>query len=285
MGHSIRLFFNIGLVGVGLWFSSMVYGVPPACCPPPSNVDRIREKGVLVVGTLKDDFPPYIMRSKKGVTGIEIRLAQYFADALGVRLEIRRTAQHNDQIVDQVAQGYIDMGISTISITVPRAFKVNFSAPYMYFQKGIILNRLRFNRLRKKDTETLRQFYSRGYKIGVQRGSAYTVFAQSLFPKAEVIAYDTWGEVIQDLNKGVIEGAMNDNFEILKTMWSSSQGLLTYLPIILTEGSDPIAIALPRNDPHFLNWVNTLLKVDKIHYDLKTVQTEYERYLKEEDVP
>ena len=281
MRDQSRAFLWRALIVILMISGSLLQARPQSCSS--STIEAIKKRGALVVGMLKQDFPPYIMTSKAGIKGIEVELAQYFAGALGVQLKIIRTAITTDEIIDQVASGMVDMGISSISITIPRASKVNFSIPYMHLQKGIILNRLKFNRLRQDEAETLRQFYSRGDKRGVDKGSSYVVFAKNLFPKTQVVQYDTWAKAIHDLDQGKIEGAMNDNFEVLKTMWSSSQGLFKYIPIILKEGSDPIAIALPSTDPHFLNWVNTLLTVDKIHYNLEKIRTTYENYLKEED--
>ncbi|WP_375752923.1 membrane-bound lytic murein transglycosylase MltF [Vibrio sp. HN007] len=54
---------------------------------PMSELDKIRERGVLRVGTLNNQLAYYI--GPDGPTGLDFELAQRFADELGVQLEIK----------------------------------------------------------------------------------------------------------------------------------------------------------------------------------------------------
>ncbi len=262
-----------------LWsFVTLAFSVKAGGTDP---IKEIQSRGTLRVGMTAGDYPPYIISTKSGLTGLEVSLARTLASFMGVRLQIIRSAQTPDDLVALLEKGEVDLGIATASITPERALRVNFSQPYMILHKAIILNRLRFNALRAKEEETLRAFYQRGYSIGVCQGSAYRAFASQLFPRARIVAYRDWGAVMKDLEAGKIEGAMNDQFEVLKAMWSSPRGGLLYLPIVLKEGNDPIGIMVPKEALHFLNWINWVLVLERLTFQLGDLQAAYESYLRE----
>ncbi|MDO9378307.1 MAG: ABC transporter substrate-binding protein [Nocardioidaceae bacterium] len=86
---------------------------------------RVRDAGVLVVGT-DPSYAPMSSYAADGrtIVGMEPDLAADLGDLLGVEVEIEDTPF--DEIIDQVEDGRIDLGMTAMTDTPERARRVDF---------------------------------------------------------------------------------------------------------------------------------------------------------------
>ncbi|SKC76303.1 transporter substrate-binding domain-containing protein [Maledivibacter halophilus] len=92
-------------------------------------LEKIQEKGVIVVGT-SPDYPPFETIDEKGnIVGFDIDLANEIAAKLGVDLELKQMSF--ETIVTAVQSGQVDVGISGFSVTEERKENVDMSEPYL----------------------------------------------------------------------------------------------------------------------------------------------------------
>ncbi len=110
--------------------ATAVFGMAASLTASADVLDRIEERGRLVVG-VKADYRPYgYLNAEGNVVGIEPDLAQDVADRLGVELElVPVVASNRMQFLDQ---GRIDMMIATMTDTAERRQVVDILNPDYY---------------------------------------------------------------------------------------------------------------------------------------------------------
>jgi polar amino acid transport system substrate-binding protein len=118
--------FLAACVALGLAFAST-----PA---PAQTLDKIKQRGVLVVGT-KADYKPFGFRDPSGaIVGFEPDLAKDVADKLGVKLEIEPVVSSNR--MQFLQQGKIDLMIATMNDKPDRRLIVGVIDP-PYYAAGV----------------------------------------------------------------------------------------------------------------------------------------------------
>lgn len=228
---------------------------------------------------VKADDPPFFMTNKQGKTiGVDTYLSKLLASELEVGIKILRTANTYDDVIDQVEKGEADLGVSDLSITLKRAQKVNYSDQYISIKKSILLNYKLFSELKKSDTDSLRTFFRAGHKIGVVRGTSYVHFAKDEFPHAEIVLYDDWDSLLKALSQETISAAFYDQFSVQQVIFSSHYNPFLYQAIDLSVPTDKVAIAVPKTDLNFLNWINIFLKIRFKQLTIKNLLKIYNTY-------
>src|SRR5882672_5612524 len=98
------------------------------------TLDRIKQRGVLVVGT-KADYKPFGFRDTSGaIVGFEPDLARDVAGRLGVRLELEPVVSSNR--MQFLQQGKIDLMLATMNVTDERRKTVGIVEP-SYYASGV----------------------------------------------------------------------------------------------------------------------------------------------------
>ncbi len=249
----------------------------PALMPP--DIQRILDRGKLVVAVLARDNPPFFLSDPTGdLLGADVKMAQQLSEQLGVELSFNRDAQTFNEVVDEVYAHRADLAISKISRTLKRAQRVSFSAPYLSMRQGLLVNRLQFAQQAKGDNtaEMLRTLEG---KIGVIKGSSYGGFAKQKFPKATVVEYATWPEVVKAVTQGNIIAAYRDELEVKKIVLNNPDASLQFQTIALTDTKDPLAVVLPWDSRHLNDFVNQYLEGVKQDYTIDGLLKDYIDYL------
>src|SRR5215203_7127370 len=98
------------------------------------TLDKIKQRGVLVVGT-KADYKPFGFRDPSGaIVGFEPDLAKEVADKLGVKLELEPVVSSNR--MQFLQQGKIDLMIATMNDKPDRRQVVGIIDP-LYYASGV----------------------------------------------------------------------------------------------------------------------------------------------------
>src|SRR5262245_21321033 len=109
-------------------------GVLASASVSAQTLDKIKERGVLVVGT-KSDYKPFGFRDPSGnIVGFEPDLAKDVADRLGVRLELEPVVSANR--MQFLQQGKIDLMLATMNVTDERKKIVGIVEP-SYYASGV----------------------------------------------------------------------------------------------------------------------------------------------------
>ncbi|ASI88861.1 membrane-bound lytic murein transglycosylase MltF [Vibrio mediterranei] len=102
---------------------------------PKSELENIKERGVLRVGTLNNQLSYYI--GPDGPTGLDYELARQFADELGVRLEMK-PAYRQASLFPALQKGEIDIIAAGLSQSPERINHFRAGPAYYYVSQQVV---------------------------------------------------------------------------------------------------------------------------------------------------
>ncbi|KJY85385.1 murein transglycosylase [Vibrio galatheae] len=102
---------------------------------PKSELDQIRERGVLRVGTLNNQLSYYI--GPDGPAGLDYELAREFANELGVQLEMK-PAYRISSLYPALEQGEIDIIAAGLSQSAERLSRFRPGPAYYYVSQQVV---------------------------------------------------------------------------------------------------------------------------------------------------
>ena len=160
-------------------------------------------KPVLVVGT-SPDYPPYEFYSDSAMTqfaGIDVEVAQYIADSMGMELQME--AMNFDNLVTSLSNGDFDMVLAACEYTEERALACDFSDPYYTDLPPVIL--VKTTNLDKY--KTLDDINKAGVIIGAQKNTTKANAAADMFPEAAngMVLESLVPTLVTELKNGTID--------------------------------------------------------------------------------
>lgn len=231
------------------------------------DIQAIKSRGKLLVGMTDFDSAPFYFsvddrKAGPGVgpqSGWDVQLALDLAQALGVELVIVRQANAFNAVVDQVATGSVDVGISKLSVTPKRAVSVLFSHPTIELKHALLANRVSL--ARRVDDEDIKTILNRHFdgSVGVIAKSAYADTARQVMPQAHLREYPTWEAVVGAVERGDVDLAYRDELEIKKLMRLQPDYHLSLRSILITDIRDSIAAAVHPQSAQLLSIINIII--------------------------
>jgi ABC-type amino acid transport substrate-binding protein len=204
------------------------------------------------------------------MVGIDIDLVNEIAAELKVPVRYERSAKTFNQVVEVVADGKADFGISKLARTLARAKMVNYTMPYMGIKHALLVNRLAFAKIAKDRPapQVIREFNG---TLGVLAGASWEEFARKNFPKAEMVRFKTWELAVEAVKQGKIVAAYRDEFEIKRLLKEAPSAALTLRTVTLKDLEDTLGIAVSVNDLTLLAFVNQMLSQQRDKLDIQKV--------------
>ncbi len=257
-------------------------GADPDRISMPPDIQRILDRGQLVVAVLGKDNPPFFMGGTDSPSGLDIKIAEGLAEALGVEVEFNRSATTFNDVVDQVYQLKADIAISKLSRTLSRAQRVKFSRPYVNMRQGLLVNRIQVAQQTNGNSSPIEAIRNFSGKVGVIDGSSYAGFLKQKFPDATIQAYPTWDDIVEAVVRGDVQAAYRDELEVKKVILKNPDAALRLQTIALTDTKDPIAMAMPWDSDQLQAFVNQYLDTQDLDYTADMVLDEYADSLRAE---
>lgn len=184
----------------------------------PKDTAAIIARGTIRVAITKFDLPGFHWRTSNGVlAGPEIELTRLIGHLLQVGVEFIDDCPTFDSVVDAVASGRADIGISKLSQTPGRILHVRFSDPYLVLRQAFLFNRETIGAQAggRPPESVLRTFNG---AIGVIAKSAYVGFAERNFPDAQIVELQTWEDSVEALVNYRVDVVYRDEFEIRRVL-------------------------------------------------------------------
>ncbi|MEC6748331.1 ABC transporter substrate-binding protein/permease [Marinilactibacillus sp. XAAS-LB27] len=162
------------------------------------SLDRVQEKGQLVIGT-SGDFPPFEFYAEvdgeQQLVGMDMSIARKIADDMGVELVIRD--MEFDSLIPALEANNIDMIVAGMTPTAERRQSVNFSDIYYQTFQNIMVQ--------AEDEAIYDSVESlRGQKVGVQTASLQEQLAEQI-PDVELMQLGNINDLILALQTNRIE--------------------------------------------------------------------------------
>jgi polar amino acid transport system substrate-binding protein len=210
-----------------------------------TEMDRILQKGELVVG-ITGTQPPLNATTKDGkIIGFDADIARLIATNMGVKVKFKAMAFA--KLLPALKTGQIDLILSSMSMTLERNLKVAFVGPYYVSGKGILTKTQTIAALQDPDGLNRPQF-----KIAALQNSTSKVFVgQSLQDKIDAVIADypfCAFTAFRNKDKGLVAGQSKLTFEPLGIAVREDTLLINWLQnfMIMLEGSGQVNLLNKR---------------------------------------
>ncbi|MGB5615439.1 MAG: transporter substrate-binding domain-containing protein [Desulfobacterales bacterium] len=217
---------------------------------PSPVLDRIQQRGELVVGTAAG-MPPLSMTTKGGeIIGLDADLSRYLADAMEVKLRLEPMVFKD--LLPSLEAGKIDMVISGMTMTARRNLRVAFVGPYLISGKGLLTREVTLAAIKDPDAIDLAEV-----RLTALAGSTSADFIRTATPRAQFAPAQDYDEAVKMVIDGRVDAMVADQpICLISVARYPDKGLLAVVAPLTYE---PIGIALPANDALFINLVGNFL--------------------------
>ena len=248
------LFALLTLVFIGSFCAASAMALTAEDIAKASAIEEILKRGKLLVG-LEAGYQPFEMQDEKGnIVGFDVDMAYELGKAIfgkggEKKVEIMNTAW--DGIIPSLMTHKYDIIMAGMTVLQSRNLKVNFCEPYYYIGQCILIN--------KKDKDKYKSYKDlnkKGIIVTSKLGVTGAFTAEKLMPKAELRLFKTEPEGALQVANGLADAYIYDEPQIrvfAAKYKDTTMGLfepLTY---------EPLAWAIRKGDPDFLNFLNNFL--------------------------
>jgi polar amino acid transport system substrate-binding protein len=273
--------------GAARTFSSVesVTQVPGETVVPaiPADIERILKRGELIIAMLGVDNPPFFERNKDGaLSGLDVDLGKSIAEELGVKVKFDRSPETFNEAVELVQKQIADLAISKLSISLKRAKQVKFSHPYVTMRQGLLVNRLQLAKHLNAGLTPEEAIKNLDGKVGVIKGTQYSLFAKRRFPKATIVEFPKWDDAIDAVGKGDILAAFRDELEIKKVVLKEPTFALQVQTVAFSDTTDLLAVIGHWQSSQLIDFVNYNLNLNKLSYTADQLIKRYEGSFRKE---
>lgn len=236
-----------------------------------STLEQILRNGELRVG-FEAGYMPFEMTDKRGnFVGFDMDMAKEMAKAMKVKFTPVNTAW--DGIIPALMTDKFDIIMSGMTITQERNLKVNFADPYIIVGQTILIE--------KKYGDTVKSYKDLNdpkYIVTSKLGTTGEQAVKRMIPKATYKSFETETEAALEVVNGKAAAFVYDLPYNVVFMAQQGKDKLIFLDEPFTY--EPLAWAINRGDPDFLNWLNNFLR--QIKNDGRYDQI-YDKWIKSTD--
>ena len=241
------------LAVVGFVFATATFGADINLAKK-STIEQIVQRGELRVG-FESGYVPFEMTNKKGdFIGFDMDFGRRLAKDMGVKFVPINTAW--DGIIPALMTGKLDIIMGGMTITQERNLKVNFADPYIVVGQSILLNKKLKNQvLSYKDLNNPK------YILTSRMGTTGEQAIKKYIPKATYKGFESEAEAGMEVINGKADALVYDLPFCGFLYASQGQGKTIFLSDPFTY--EPLAWAINKGDPDFLNFLNNFLRQTK----------------------
>jgi polar amino acid transport system substrate-binding protein len=237
-----------------------------------STIEDILKAGELRVG-FESGYMPFEMTDKTGnFVGFDIDMAKEMAKAMGVKFVPVNTAW--DGIIPALLTKKFDIIMSGMTVTQERNLKINFASPYIVVGQTVIINKKHQGKIKSyKDLNDAK------YTVTSKLGTTGEQSVKRLIPKAQYKSFEEEVTAAMEVVSGKADAFVYDlPFCVVFMAQQGGTGQLVFLDTPFTY--EPLAWAVRKGDPDFLNWLDNFLSQVKNdgRYDLI-----YQKWIKSAD--
>jgi polar amino acid transport system substrate-binding protein len=211
-------------------------------------LSSIIKKGEIRIGT-SGTQPPFSMKAKSGeLIGYEVDLAKALAKNMGVKLKL--VEMPFSDLLAALKAGKIDAVMSGMTMTPERNLEVLFAGPYILSGKTILTKSSIVDEISNASND-------KKYKIATLKGSTSVEFVKNYMPKHELILVDKYNDGVEMVLNNKADAMVADKPICVVTLMKNQGKDLVISDKPLTI--EPIGMALPSDDPQFLNLVENYI--------------------------
>jgi len=219
-----------------------------------STIEQILKRGELRVG-FESGFEPFEMTNKKGeYIGFDMDFGRELAKSMGVKFVPVNTAW--DEIIPALITGKLDIIMGGMPVTQERNLKVNFADPYIVVGQTILINKKL-----QKQVLSYKDLNNPKYIVTSRMGTTGEQAIKKYIPKATYKGFESEAEAGLEVINGKADALVYDLPFCGFLYGSQGKGKTIFLSDPFTY--EPLAWAINRGDPDFLNYLNNFLRQTK----------------------
>ena len=216
-----------------------------------STVEAIVKSGELRVG-FESGYLPFEMTNTKGkYMGFDIDMAKQLAKAMGVKFIPVNTAW--DGIIPALITDKLDVIIGGMTCTQERNLAINFTTPYIVVGQAILLNKKHEGKiLSYKDLNDPK------YTVCSKLGTTGEQAVKRMIPKATYKSFEAEPEACMEVIQGNADATVYDLplIEFFQATHGEGKTIALNKPFTF----EPLAMAVRKGDPDFLNFLNNFIR-------------------------
>lgn len=200
-----------------------------------STLDKILQRGKIVVGVKYDTKPFGYLNEKQELVGYDVDLAKYIAKSIlgnENKVEFKQVTSSNRILA--LNSGEIDMIIATMTITKPREEVINFSTPYYIAGQTVLV---------PKNSKITSMRDLNGKKVIIIFGSTSEKNLRLIAPNANIIGFKTYTSGYSALKQGRADAMTSDDTILMG--FADADTSLKLLPQRYTK--EPYAIGFKKD--------------------------------------
>jgi len=220
-----------------------------------STLEQILSRGELLVG-LEAGYQPFEMQDEKGnIVGFDVDMAYEMGKAIfgeGGEKKVKLINTAWEGIIPALMTEKFDIIMSGMTILQSRNLKVNFCEPYYYIGQCLLIN--------KKDAgkyKSYKDLNKKGVTVTTKLGVTGAFTAEKLMPNATLRLFKTEGEGALQVANGVVDAFIYDEPQVRVFAAKYKDTTVGIFDPITYE---PLAWAIRKGDPDFMNWLNNFLR-------------------------
>ena len=229
-----------------------------------NELEKVKTAGKIVIG-VEGTYPPFTHHDDNGeLTGLDVELGKALAEKLGVEPEFQEAAW--DSLLIGIDTGRFDTVINSVSITDERSEKYDFSEPYYYEARRVVV--------RADDDSIHSPEDLKGKKIATNTTNAYIPWYEA--QGAEIVAVDTSGEAIDLLLSKRVD-FVGTSVPVLNAYLEEHPEASDKVKeaFVIPNSEDIIAIPVRKGESEFLDAVNKALSELREEGTLKEISEKY----------
>ena len=212
------------------------------------HLEEIRSRGTLIVGT-EGTWSPYTYHDENdNLVGFDVEVARLIADYIGVDIQYSETVWSS--IFGSLDAGQIDLVVNEVSYTEERAVKYDFSIPYTFTQRAILV---------KADNEEIQGLSDIAGKIASNDPTS-SIGQFALENGAELDPVGEMAQSISEVLNGRADLTINTTVAFADYLKQHPESETLVKIIVVTEPAPTGHIPVLKGDEQLLKAVNEALQ-------------------------
>jgi polar amino acid transport system substrate-binding protein len=259
------------LMLLGTWRPISPLRAQEAAAQRPKDSQTIIARGIIRVAITKFDLPSFHWRGSHGdLVGPEVELARLIGRLLKVGVQFVDECPTFDAVIDAVANGWADIGVSKLSQTPNRILQVRFSDPYLVLRQALLFDRVFIGTQAagRRPEDELRKFSG---TVGVIAKSAFVDFAQRNFSEAQISEFQTWEDSIQALVNDRVDAIYRDEFEVRRVLKNNPAFNVRFGSAAFTDQKSLLSVAVCDTCLRLQDFINYQIADNQVAFALPSL--------------